>query len=152
MSAFYFAKFIHLLGASVLLGSGLAIAFFMLMAWRSGNRRAFAQTARHVVLADFLFTASAVVIQPVSGAALVVLSGQSFAQPWLLASIGLYLFVGACWLPVVWIQLAVRRRLEQAGEAAEIDRLMRIWFLLGWPAFAGVLAIFALMVTRPVFS
>jgi len=152
MDLYVIARLVHILSACVLFGSGAAIAFFMLMAWRSGERTGFALASRHVVLADWLFTASAVVIQPVSGIALAHLAGWPLTAPWLLASYGLYGFIGACWLPVVWIQYRVRDRLAAAeGETVppEVHRLMRIWFVLGWPAFAALIAIFVLMITKP---
>lgn len=153
MTLFHLVKLIHILGASVLFGAGAAIAYFMLMAWRSGDHKAFAMTADHVVKADFLFTASAVILQPLSGALLIHLTGRSFAEPWLAASYALYLFIGVCWLPVVWIQLRVRQLLMRSdGDSAQVERLMRIWFCLGWPAFIAVLAIFILMVVKPVIS
>lgn len=145
-------RLVHILSAAVLFGSGAAIAFFMLMAWRSGDRAGFALTARHVVLADWLFTASAVIVQPLSGIALAHLAGWSLTAPWLLASYALYGLIGACWLPVVWIQYRVRDRLAVAtGETvpAEVHRLMRIWFVLGWPAFAALVGIVMLMIAKP---
>lgn len=154
MYLYVLARLVHILSACVLFGSGAAIAFFMLMAWRSGERGGFALAARHVVLADWLFTASAVVIQPLSGIALAHLAGWPLTAPWLLASYGLYGFIGACWLPVVWIQYRVRDRLAAAqGEAVptQVHRLMRIWFVLGWPAFAALIGIFVLMITKPGF-
>jgi len=152
MDLYVIARLVHILSACVLFGSGAAIAFFMLMAWRSGERAGFALAARHVVLADWLFTASAVVIQPLSGIALAHLAGWPLTAPWLLASYGLYGFIGACWLPVVWIQYRVRDRLAVTDGMAvppEVHRLMRIWFVLGWPAFAALIGIFVLMVTKP---
>ena len=145
-------RLVHILSASVLFGSGAAIAFFMLMAWRSGDRAGFALTARHVVLADWLFTASAVIVQPLSGIALAHVAGWPLTAPWLLASYALYALIGACWLPVVWIQYRVRDRLmasEDGAVPAEVHRLMRIWFLLGWPAFIALIAIVLLMIAKP---
>ena len=156
MDAYHLLRLIHILSAAVLSGSGAAIAFFMLMAWRSRNRAGFALAARHVVLADWLFTATAVVVQPVSGLALAHVAGWPLMSPWLLASVALYLFIGACWLPVVWIQYRVRNLLLAAGEGdgipAGVDRLMRVWFALGWPAFAALIGIYVLMVWRPDFA
>jgi len=152
MELYPLLRLVHILGAAVLFGSGAAIAFFMLMAWRSGDRAAFALVARHVVLADWVFTASAVIAQPLSGLALAHLAGWSLTSPWLLASLALYLFIGACWLPVVWIQMRVKRRLvetEGPDIPDDVHRLMRIWFVLGWPAFAALLAIVWLMITKP---
>nr|WP_233352689.1 DUF2269 domain-containing protein [Maricaulis alexandrii] len=142
-------RLVHILSASVLFGTGMGIAFFMLMAWRSGDRAAFALTARQVVLADWVFTATAVIIQPLSGLVLAHLAGWPIGTPWLLTTYALYAFIGACWLPVVWIQYRVKTLLEQQGDAASINRLMRIWFILGWPAFAALIGIFWLMITKP---
>lgn len=145
-------RLVHILSASVLFGSGMAIAFFMLMAWRAGDRAAFALTAKHVVLADWVFTATAVVVQPLSGVALAHVAGWPLSATWLMWSYGLYLFIGACWLPVVWIQYRVKALLAAAdGDRVpdRVHRLMRIWFLLGWPAFAALIGIFVLMITKP---
>ena len=147
-------KLIHILGATVLFGTGLGIAFFMLMAHRTRNAAVVAHTAGIVVLADAVFTAGAVVVQPVSGAFLALAMGYSIWESWIVVSLGLYVLVGLCWLPVVWIQIQLRNVARAAGQAgvglpAQYDRLFRVWFLLGWPAFGGVIAIFALMIWRP---
>lgn len=149
MDVYPLLRLIHILSASVLFGTGMGIAFFMLMAWRSGDRAAFALTARHVVLADWVFTASAVVVQPLSGIALAHLAGWPLGAPWLLGTYALYAFIGTCWLPVVWLQYRVKTLLEQEADQVRIDRLMRIWFILGWPAFAALIGIFWLMITKP---
>lgn len=154
MTAYLILKTLHILSSAVLFGSGAAIAFFMLMAWRSGDAPGFAMAAKHVVLADWIFTTTAVIAQPLTGVALAQLAGWPLTAPWLLMSYGLYIFIGVCWLPVVWIQLRVRRLMSDAVAAGEpvperVHRLMRIWFALGWPAFAALIAIFALMVSRP---
>ncbi|MCC2110517.1 MAG: DUF2269 domain-containing protein [Hyphomicrobiales bacterium] len=148
-------RVLHILGAAVLFGTGLGIAFFMFMAHRSGDPAVIAGTARTVVVADFIFTATAVVAQPVTGTALVFVAGHSFSDLWVHASLGLYVLTGLCWLPVVVLQMRMRRLAEAAAEAgtplpADYHRLFRIWFFLGWPAFAAVMAIFVLMVFKPV--
>ena len=157
MEAYLIVKTVHILSASVLFGSGAAIAFFMLMAWRSGDAAGFALAAKHVVLADWIFTTTAVIAQPLTGIALAHLAGWPLTAPWLLASYGLYGLIGACWLPVVWIQYKVRRLMTEAAAAGEpvparVHHLMRIWFALGWPAFAALIAIFGLMVARPAWT
>lgn len=149
-------KVVHILSGAVLFGTGAGIAFFMLRAHMSGDARTVASVGRMVVLADFVFTATAVVVQPLSGLALIHLQGWSLTAPWLLAAYGLYVVIGACWLPVVWIQYRMTRLAEQAateGAAlpAAYHRLFRWWFALGWPAFAGVLGIYVLMVAKPGF-
>ncbi len=147
-------KLVHIIGAAVLFGTGLGIAFFMLMAHRTRDAAAVAATARIVVIADAVFTATAVVAQPVTGAALAWLMGYSLLAPWIVASLALYVMVGLCWLPAVWIQIQLRDIAAYAaarGAALPADYfvLFRVWFALGWPAFAGVVAIFALMIWKP---
>lgn len=149
-------KLVHVLGAAVLFGTGLGIAFFMWMAHRTGDASTIAHTARAVVIADALFTASAVIVQPVSGALLAWTMGYSPWESWLVVSLALYVVVGLCWLPVVRIQIEVRNLArdavrESAPLASRYHRLFRIWFSLGWPAFFGVIAIFALMIWKPRF-
>lgn len=156
MSLYDLLKLIHVLSAAVLFGTGAGIAFFMVVAHRTGRVAVIAATARIVVLADFVFTAPAVIIQPLSGFALLMVRGYSPVEPWLLMAYGLYILVGACWLPVVAIQLSIRRLTETAAARGEplppdYHRLFRLWFILGWPAFAGVLGLYWLMIARPTF-
>lgn len=151
---YFTLKYLHVIGASVLLGTGAGIAFFMLLAHRTGDARVVAAVARIVVIADFLFTATAVVLQPVTGVALAWHVGYSLWDGWIALSILLYLFTGAFWLPVVWMQMEMRRLAEQAAAAGtalppRYHRLFRMWFLFGFPAFGAVMAIFWLMISRP---
>jgi uncharacterized membrane protein len=151
----YFAvKYLHLIGAAVLPGTGAGIAFFQLMAHRTGNAATVAAVARIVVIADFLFTATAVVAQPITGAALAWFDGYSLGEGWIVLSLALYLLAGAFWLPVVWMQMQMRDLALAAARAAQplprqYHQLFRIWFAFGFPAFGAVLAIFWLMMTRP---
>ena len=145
---------LHVIGATVLLGTGAGIAFFMVMADRTGDAKLVAHTAGVVVIADFVFTATAIVLQPLTGLALALVEGQPLGQRWILASLGLYLVAGAFWLPVVWMQLRMRDLARDAAKAggplpAAYRRLYRIWFAFGFPAFAAVIAILWLMVAKP---
>jgi uncharacterized membrane protein len=147
-------KLVHVLGATVLFGTGLGIAFFMWMAHRSRDAAAIAHTARTVVIADASFTASAVIVQPFSGGLLAWSMGYPLAESWIVVSLVLYGLVGCCWLPVVGIQLRLRNIAEDAARRhvalpPDYFRLFRVWFCLGWPAFIGVIAIFALMIWKP---
>ena len=156
IDGYHLLKLVHVLSAAVLFGTGAGIAFFMVRARRSRDPAIAAAVGRMVVLADFLFTATAVVVQPASGIALLRLQGYAWNEPWLLASYALYGLIGMCWLPVVWIQQRMTRLAEAAAAAREplpatYDRLYRLWFILGWPAFLGVLAVYALMIVRPAF-
>ena len=154
MKLYLALKLVHLLGSAVLFGTGLGIAFFLWIAHRTRDPAVIAHTARIVVIADAVFTATAVVAQPLSGALLAWYTGYSFFERWIVLSLTLYVLVGACWLPVVWIQMQLRDLATAAASSKtslpeRYYRLFRIWFWLGWPAFAGVIAIFALMIWKP---
>jgi uncharacterized membrane protein len=151
---YHLLKLAHIIGAAVLFGTGIGIAFFMLMAHRSRNVAAIAPTATIVVIADAVFTATAVVLQPITGVALAHVAGYSLFDSWIVVSVALYLFVGLCWLPVLMFQKRMRdlaiAALHSGGPLpAEYGRYFRYWFILGWPAFAAMIAIFWLMITRP---
>jgi uncharacterized membrane protein len=138
----------------VLLGTGAGIAFFLLMAHLTRNPATIAAVARIVVIADFVFTATAVIAQPVTGIALAEVAGYSLREGWIVLSILLYIFTGGFWLPVVWMQIRMRdlaATAEAAGQALPRSyyRLFYMWFSFGFPAFGAVLAIFWLMITRP---
>ncbi|HWA61289.1 MAG TPA: DUF2269 family protein [Caulobacteraceae bacterium] len=151
---YFLLKFAHLIGAAVLLGTGAGIAFFLLMAHRTGDSRTVAAVARIVIVADFLFTATAVVAQPVTGLLLAHAAGYRLGEGWIVLSMGLYVVTGLFWLPVVWMQMRLQRLASAAAAAGETlpaayHRLFRWWFAFGFPAFAAVLGIFWLMLTRP---
>jgi uncharacterized membrane protein len=154
MDAYTLLKTLHVIGATVLLGTGAGIAFFMLMAHRTRDPALIAHTAGVVVLADTVFTASAVVVQPLTGAALAHLLGFAVFGGWIGLSLVLYVITGLFWLPVVWIQIRLRD-LARAAAAngrplpALYDRLFRIWFVFGFPAFGCVMGIIWLMVAKP---
>ena len=148
-------KFAHVVGATVILGTGSGIAFFMLMAHRSRDAAFIGRTARVVVIADMVFTATAVVLQPFTGWLLMRETGVAFAESWIVLSLILYLIAGAFWLPVVWMQARMRDLALAAAEAGEplpaaYHRLFRTWFLFGIPGFGAVLAILYLMIAKPV--
>ncbi|PVM87247.1 DUF2269 family protein [Caulobacter radicis] len=156
MDLYLLLKAVHVVGATVLLGTGAGIAFFMLMAHRTGQPALIAHTARVVVIADTVFTATAVVIQPITGAALAHVVGYPLLSGWIGLSLVLYVVTGLCWLPVVWIQIRLRDLADAAARAGQplperYHRLFRAWFVLGFPAFAAVLAIVWLMLARPSF-
>ena len=154
MDAFLLIKTLHIIGATVLFGTGAGIAFFMLMANRTKDPALIAHVAGTVVVADLLFTASAVVVQPLTGLALAGFDGQPLTHGWIGLSLILYLVTGAFWLPVVFIQLRMRDLARTAAAQgaplpALYHRLYRVWFAFGFPAFAAVLGIIWLMVAKP---
>lgn len=149
-------KFAHVIGACVLLGTGAGIAFFMVRSHASRDPALIAHVSGIVVLADTVFTATAAVFQPITGWFLARIVGWPVWEGWVLWSLGLYVFVGMFWLPVVWIQLQMHRLARNAAQTgaplpSRYFRLYRIWFACGFPAFLAVLAIVWLMLTKPAF-
>jgi uncharacterized membrane protein len=142
--AYLWLKILHVLSATLLFGTGLGSAYYMWRAHLTGDARVVAVTARHVVAADWLLTTPTVILQPVTGLWMLHLAGIPWTQRWVLWSLALYLVAGACWLPVVWLQVRAR---DLAAEAVSrgaalpprYHRYMRIWFALGWPAFLAAL-------------
>ncbi|WFU16072.1 DUF2269 domain-containing protein [Bradyrhizobium sp. CB3481] len=151
---YFVLKYLHIVGAAVLLGTGSGIAFFMLMAHLSGKPAVIAGVARIVVIADFIFTATAVVMQPITGTLLVVHVGYSFWDGWVVWSIALYVLTGALWLPVVWMQIRLRDFATIAAAEGkplpeQYHRIFWLWFAFGIPAFAAVAIIMWLMIAKP---
>ena len=151
---YFVLKYLHVIGASVLLGTGAGIAFFMLVAHLTGRAATIAAVARIVVLADFVFTTTAVVAQPITGMLLAWNVGYPLTEGWIVLSIALYLVTGAFWLPVVWMQMQIRDIAIRAAEEntplpPRYHRLFWTWFAFGFPAFAAVLGIFWLMIAKP---
>jgi uncharacterized membrane protein len=147
-------EYLHVLGAIVILGTGTGIAFFMLMAHRSRDAAFIARMAEVVVIADFIFTLSAVLLQPVTGGLLMWLSSTSITEGWLMTSLALYAVAGVFWVPVVFMQIEMRD-LARAAVAKSTPlppryfALFRRWFLFGIPGFGSVMAILWLMIAKP---
>ncbi|HEY4031608.1 MAG TPA: DUF2269 domain-containing protein [Caulobacteraceae bacterium] len=154
MTLYLLLKTLHVIGATVLFGTGAGIAFFMLMAHRSGDARVLAHTSGVVVIADTLFTATAVIAQPITGAGLAHLAGFPLQHGWIGLSLILYVVTGLFWLPVVWMQLKMRdlaRAAARDGTTLPTGyyRLWKLWFAFGFPAFFAIAAIIWLMVAKP---
>src|ERR1700733_6135687 len=156
MTLYFFVKYLHVVGAIVILGTGGGIPFFMLMAHRSGDAAFIARTAATVVIADMLFTLAAVVLQPVTGRLLMMLSSTSFAERWLSASLVLYALAGLFWIPVIFMQIEMRDLASVAAAQGQplpprYFALFRRWFMFGIPGFGAVMTILWLMVAKPQF-
>jgi uncharacterized membrane protein len=150
----FIVKWLHVLSSTVLFGTGLGTAFFFWSAHQTSDPRTIAAVGRMVVRADWLFTATSGVIQPVTGAMLIHGFGYRWNEPWLLATYGLYVIAFACWLPVVWLQVRMRDLARAAAADGtplppQYHRAARLWFTLGWPAFVALAAVFYLMIVRP---
>jgi len=154
MTLYFLVKYLHVLGAIVILGTGTGIAFFMLMAHRSRDPAFIARTAATVVVADMLFTLGAVVLQPVTGGWLMALSGTTLAERWLVTSLLLYAVAGLFWIPVIFMQIEMRDLAVMAvAQGAPLPPryfvLFRRWFVFGIPGFGSVMIILWLMIAKP---
>jgi len=148
-------KTLHIFSMVLLFGTGLGSAFYKWMADRSGNVAHIAITNRHVVLADWIFTTPTVIFQPVSGLWMVYLLGLPFSTPWIAISLFLFVIAGACWLPVVWLQIRMQKiAAEAAANSAALPsfywQMTRWWFWLGVPAFSAMVLVVVLMVFKNI--
>ena len=148
-------KWLHIVSSTLLFGTGIGSAFYMLFSSLSRDVRAIAAVSRHVVRADWLFTATTVVFQPLSGFYMIHLAGYPLTSAWIVWSIALYLVAGACWLPVVWLQMRMRDMAQASARdnlalPALYWRYLRIWTALGIPAFFALIIVFYLMTAKPM--
>ncbi len=155
MDLYVLIKVLHILSSTILFGTGIGIAFFMFRSHftKDANEKLYA--ARNTVIADYLFTLPAVILQPITGFWLVFHGGFNWLDLWLVVTYGIFIISGICWLPVVWIQIQLRRMLVESVEnQTELPesyfKYFKLWFVLGWPAFTGLVVVFFLMVMKPV--
>jgi uncharacterized membrane protein len=147
-------KWIHVLSSTVLFGFGAGTAYYFWMAHLSGDARTIARVGSMVVTADWIFTGTSGVVQPLSGLALATVAGYDLSASWLVVTYGLYLIALACWLPVVRLQIRARdlasiAARDQTPLPPRYHATMRLWFALGWPAFLALVGVFWLMVAKP---
>jgi len=147
-------KWIHILSSTVLFGTGIGTAFQMVWAMRTGRVETIHSVASGVVVADWIFTTPAGLVQPVTGIALVILAGYDWTEPWLILTYAAYALAFACWAPVVGLQIRIRDAAALALSQgtplpATARRHFRLWFALGWPAFVSLTGVFWLMVAKP---
>lgn len=157
MNTYLLLKTLHILSSVLLVGTGFGSAFYLYFINRSKNLSAQVEVARLVVLADWCFTTPAVILQPLSGITLASMAGWPMSTPWLLSSIGLYLFAGVCWLPVVWLQIRMKAIAEHALASngvlpPQYWAYAKVWERLGYPAFIAMMLVYFLMVNKPVWS
>ena len=154
MNTYLVIKWLHIISSVLMVGTGLGTAFFMFFTNRSGSLQAQAVVSRLVVRADWWFTTPTAIVQPASGFVLAWMAGWPLTTPWLAASLVLYVLAGACWLPVLWLQLRMAAMTQQAvasqtGLPPVYWRYARWWEWLGYPAFVAMAVVFFLMVNKP---
>ncbi|MGI9415292.1 MAG: DUF2269 family protein [Hyphomicrobiales bacterium] len=152
--AYFTLKWVHILSSTVLFGTGLGTAFHLWFAHLRGDARTVAVVAANVVLADWLFTTTSGIVQPVTGVLLALEAGHDLTAAWLVLTYVLYVLAAVCWFPVVRLQIGIRDIARDCAErnvalTPDYHRRMRAWFLLGWPAFLALVAVFYLMVAKP---
>jgi uncharacterized membrane protein len=154
LNTYLLLKWIHILSSVVLVGVGFGSAFYMYFTNRTRNVAAIATVSRLVVRADYWFTTPAVIIQPSTGIALATIAGYSLSTGWLVATYGLFVLAGLCWLPVVWLQVRMADMAKTAaGSHAALPqrywRYARVWTVLGCIAFPAMLTVYGMMVFKP---
>lgn len=155
MNEILILKWLHVLSSTVLFGTGIGTAFYLFFISRTRDVHAIAVVAQYVVIADWLFTATTIVFQPISGFWLAQSMGYPLTSRWIVWSTGLFILATACWLPVVWLQMRLRDIARQA-DATGTPLPREYWNYLGWwtalgvPALVFFLAVFYLMVARPM--
>lgn len=155
MNIYLIVKTVHIISSTVLFGTGVGIAFFMFRSYFTDNLQEKLYAAKGTVIADYVFTLPAVITQFTTGVWLVWKSGYHWAEFWLTATYAIFILAGFCWLPVIWIQVRLRNILLECVENQTIIpdqyvKLFRLWFLLGWPAFIGLIVVFFMMVMKPI--
>jgi uncharacterized membrane protein len=155
MTTYMLLKFAHILSSVLLVGTGFGSAFYLFFIHRTRNVQAIAEVSRLVVRADFWFTTPAVIVQPLTGLAMASMAGFTSTQNWLLWTLALYVLAGACWLPVVWLQIrmaemAARALADKTSLPRDYWRYARYWERLGYPAFIAMLGVYGLMVFKPL--
>lgn len=155
MDAYFLVKTAHIISSTILFGTGIGIAFFMFRSHFTANVHEKLYAVKNTVLADYLFTFPAVIIQPFTGFWLIAHLGYEWNSAWLLITFIIYGVAGLCWLPVVWIQIQLKKILIASVEnntslPPRYFKLFKVWFVCGWPAFIGLIVIFFLMVNKPV--
>lgn len=156
MNTYLVIKALHILSSVIIVGTGLGTAYYLFFTNRTGRVSTIADVARLVVRADWWFTTPAIIFQPLSGLWLAYAAGWAWDTPWIMLSLVLFAVTGACWLPVVWLQIRLAEMAEQAAAQNESlpDRYWRYarrWELLGYPAFIAMLGVYFLMVIKPDF-
>ena len=148
------AKWLHILSSTLLFGTGIGSAYYMLFTSLKRDPRAVAGVVRLVVVADWVFTSTTIVFQPLSGLYMMHLAKLPLSTPWIAWTFALYFLAGACWLPVVWLQIRMRRLADDAVARGQplppkYFAYLKVWTALGIPAFLALVAVFWLMVAKP---
>ena len=151
---FLFLKWVHILSAMLLIGTGLGSAFYVWRANRAGNLQAIRFMLKNVILADWLFTVPPIILLPVTGLWLMRVNGYMFSTLWLWVSMVLFIITGLCWIPAAILQYKMKALADQTFGQEKLPTIYwkyeRTWFCLGIAAFPPTLVIISLMIFKPV--
>lgn len=155
IDTYLIVKYVHIVSSTILFGAGLGTAFQMVWAMRTDDPKTIADVSSGVVIADWIFTTPAGIVQPLTGFWLIWQGGYDPFEPWLVITYALYVLAFLCWAPVVVLQILIRNLAREAVKKdldmpSKTRRVYFWWFLLGWPAFISLLGVFWLMVTKPI--
>ncbi len=150
-------KWLHVISSTLLFGTGIGSAWYLLFVAISKNVQATAVVTRILVITDWLFTGVTMIAQPATGFYMVHLAGMPLHTPWIKWSIVLFIVALLCWLPVVWVQIRMRdlaaaAAAEKTALPDQFWRYFRAWVVLGIPAFFAFIAVFYLMVVKPAWG
>jgi uncharacterized membrane protein len=149
-------KIVHIITASVLFGTGLGTAIYMLYANMLKNIPIIALATRRVVTADWLFTGISGVLQPITGIAMLYMKGYKLTNAWAIAVFTCYCIAAVCWFIVVYLQircrdLAIAALKSNTALPKKYQQYFVAWVILGFPAFLSLILIFYLMANNPFY-
>ena len=151
--SYFVLKYLHIISAMLMVGTGFGSALYVFFSNRFGNLASQYFTNRMVVFCDWTITTPAVIIQPITGLMLGERMGMSLTSDWFINVYILYFTIGIAWLPVVWLQIQMKKMTDRAylnNEPLDLryKRYQYYWEGLGYIGFTGSVLIFYIMVTK----
>ncbi len=141
-------KLIHIISATIMIGTGLGSAFYLYFTYKKGQVSTVKEVLKLVVTADTIFTTPSVVIQFITGLLLSNLLGFTYTN-WFWVVLSVSFVVLILWVRAALIQLKLKKILDKEKSlTVQFHRLMKIWFYLGVPSFLGAVYIYYLMVYK----
>jgi len=151
-------KFLHVMSAVLLLGTGLGLAFFLFRAQQSKDSQTILFALNNTLIGDIVFVGPALFVLFGSGHWMLRNGAHSVREPWMIASLALIMLVGLCWVLAVFLEWRMRNGLRasaQQGAAVLPPKhglYHRLWVSLGLIAFPTAVVILVLMVIKPAFT
>lgn len=149
--------FIHVLGVILLLGNAFTVTFWKLRADYGKDLSLKLQTAKNIMILDYIFTLPSIAMILISGHLLASRAGYSvFTWSWLGLAYGLFILSGVIW---VFALLPLQLKMIKHGELShkhnavtkEFAQASRAWNAFGILATVTPIASMILMVWKPQF-